>query len=82
MPNFLFADGNPPAQNKKGGSFSKKSFSKDNAWNTDGNAKTFQPPDPGDGGGGNPIPISGGIAFLMIGSFVYFIRKIKDDTSN
>jgi len=37
-----------------------------------------KPPDPNNGGGGNRIPISNGLSFLMIGSVVYIIKRIKD----
>jgi hypothetical protein len=75
---FAYGDGKPPKQNTKKGNFSKKTFSNDNTWSRSG--KALAPPDPGGGGGGNPIPISNGLLILIIGSSVYLLKKIKNDT--
>ncbi|MFA6400744.1 MAG: hypothetical protein WCX31_03845 [Salinivirgaceae bacterium] len=77
IPSLVFAGGQPPPPSNKNGNFNKKTFSKDNSWSKNGKALT--PPDPGDGGGGNPIPISGGLAFLLIGGTVYLLKRVRDE---
>ncbi len=78
----VFADGKtPPPSSKKKGNFKKGTFSKSNAWSNNGKAADT-PPDPGGGGSGNPVPISNGLAFLIIGSVIYIIGRIrKEDES-
>lgn len=79
--NISLADGKqPPPPSKKSKSFSKGKFSKSSSWNKDGgNVKGIGPPGPGGGDGGNPVPISGGLSFLLIGSAIYFGKKIRDE---
>ncbi len=74
----VFADGKiPPPSSKKNGNFKKGTFSKSNSWSNNGKALT--PPDPSGGGTGNPVPISNGLAFLIIGSAIYFAKRVKDE---
>lgn len=77
FPFYLFADGQPPPPSNKNGNFSKTKFSKDNSWSKNGKALT--PPNPTGGTGGNPIPVSGGLAFLLIGSSAYLIKRIREE---
>ena len=75
---YTFADGKlPPPPSKKNGNFSKGKLSNDNSWSSNG--KAFEPPNPGDGTGGNPVPISNGLAFLLIGSTIYVVKRIKGE---
>ncbi len=76
-PYFVFADGQPPSSSSKNGNFSKNTFSKDNSWSRNG--KALAPPDPNAGTGGNRIPISGGLAFLLLGSSAYLIKRIHEE---
>jgi len=76
---FAYGDSKPPKQSSKKGSFSKKTFSNDNTWSRSG--KAMAPPDPGDGSGGHPIPVPNGMLLLVIGSSIYFFKKIKDEYS-
>lgn len=65
----------------KASSFRKNKFSSNSSWDNTkgGGTKKAGPPGAGGGGGGNPIPISGGLAFLLIGSVVYFGKKVSDE---
>ena len=58
---------------QKSGNFSKGKFS--NEW-VKPDVKKQGPPNPGDGQGGNPIPISSGLSFLIISSLLYFGNKL------
>lgn len=80
LPGMVYADGKAPKQNQKNGNFSKKSFSNKNQWSN--NSKALTPPNPGDGGTGDPIPISGGMAFLLLGGTLYFFRRIRQDNND
>lgn len=64
---------------KKGKNISPKkgNFHKDKKFGTRGGSKGLIPPDPDDGGGGNPIPIADGLSLLLIFSGIYLTRKIK-----
>jgi LPXTG-motif cell wall-anchored protein len=75
--NSVFADGQPPPTSNKNGNFSKKTFSKDNSWSREG--KALSPPNPNTGGTGNRIPISGGLAILLIGSATYLLKRVRDE---
>jgi len=79
LPIFTYAGGQPPPPSNKNGNFSKKTFSRDNSWSREG--KALSPPDPNGTGstGGNRIPISGGLVFLLVGSTVYLIKRVRDE---
>lgn len=55
----------------------KGNFHKDQKFGARGGSKGLIPPDPGDGGGGDPIPIADGLSLLLIFSGIYLTRKIK-----
>lgn len=76
--NFVFADEKqPPPPSSKKGNFTKGNFSNKNAWSN--NTKALNPPDPGGGGTGNEMPISNGIAILLSGSLIYFLKRYRED---
>lgn len=80
--NLSFADGRqPPPPSKKSKNFSKSKFAKGSKWDNNSGApdRTLGPPGPGGGTGGNPIPISSGLSFLLIGSAIYFGKKLHDE---
>ncbi len=75
----VFADGNqPPPSSSKSGNFSKSTFSNKNAWSNNG--KSVGPPDPSAAVySNNPVPISNGLAFLLVGSVLFLIKRVRDD---
>lgn len=74
----VFADGKqPPPPSTKKGNFSKGNFSKKNAWSNNGKALT--PPDPNASTWGNTVPMPNGLAFLLVGSFVYLFKRIREE---
>jgi hypothetical protein len=76
--NFVFADEKqPPPPSSKKGNFTKGNFSKKNAWSN--NTKAINPPNPGGGGTATEMPISSGIAILLFGSFVYLLKRFRED---
>jgi hypothetical protein len=79
FPSLVFADGNKPSSTSKSGNFKKSSFSKQNSWSSGGKALT--PPNPNDATGGTKVPISGGLTFLLFGSTLYLLKRVKDENS-
>jgi hypothetical protein len=79
LPFIAPVDGQTPPPSDKSGNFSKKTFSNNNSWSKGGKALT--PPAPNGTGstGGNRIPISGGLAFLLFGSTIYLIKRVRDE---
>ena len=77
FPLLTLADGELPSSATKSKNFSKKTFSKENSWSKNG--KALAPPDPNQDGWGNTSPISGSLTFLILGSVLYLVKRVKDE---
>lgn len=65
--------------NTKKGNFKKQTFVNDKGTDTDYYKGV---PNPGGGGGGGPIPIHGGLSLLVLGSIVFWGRKVREELKN
>jgi hypothetical protein len=77
IPHLLLADGDPPESSSKSGNFSKKTFSNDNTWSKGG--KAAGAPTIGSDDFGATAPISGGLLFLVFGSTLFILKRIKEE---